>query len=310
MKALITGASGFVGSYLIDKLLQKGYEVVGLSRSQPENKDVNFISCDINDPAKVNKILKSAKPDEIYHLAGSAFIPDTYKDPLGAYHTIVNGTLTLYEAIRQLELGSKILYVGSAEVYGDGRGKPFNEEDLLQPANPYAGAKACADLISEQYAINYQMNIIRARPFNHTGPKQSADFVCSSFAKQIAEMEGHGRNVIRVGNIHVKRDFLDVRDVVNAYFELLQQGKNSEAYNVSANKAVSISELLSWLFSFSNIEDPIIEMDTNKIRDNDAAIRLGNNSKLLQDITWNQEYQLKDTMREMLEYWREFSGQE
>ncbi|CAM2938796.1 GDP-mannose 4,6-dehydratase [Paenibacillus sediminis] len=304
MKALITGVSGFVGNFLTEKLLRIGYEVAGISRSKPDNKDLNFISCDITDSARLEKILKTIRPDEIYHLAGSAFIPYSYKEPMYAYSTIVSGTLSLYESLRKLDMDSKVLFVGSAEVYGEGQTSPFTEKDLLRPNNPYAGAKACADLISEQYAKTFQMKIIRARPFNHTGPKQSDNFVCSSFAKQIAEMEYDGHKTIYVGNINVKRDFLDVRDVVNAYYLLMKKGTSGEAYNVSSNKAVSISELLDWLFLFSNIESPNIEVDLNKVRANDALIRLGDNTKLCQDTGWLQEHDLKETMRVLLEYWR------
>ncbi|WP_042227444.1 GDP-mannose 4,6-dehydratase [Paenibacillus popilliae] len=304
MKVLITGVSGFVGTFLSERLLREGYEVVGLSRSRPENKEIKFFSCDINDALNIGKILKETKPDEIYHLAGTAFIPHCYGNPVHAYHTIMNGTMTLYEEVRKQKLEPKILYVGSGEVYGEWNGHPFHEGDLLHPNNPYAGAKSCADLLSEQYVRSYKMNIIRARPFNHTGPKQSEKFVCSNFAKQIAEMEIDHRQVIRTGNIFVKRDFLDVRDVVNAYYLLMQKGEAGEVYNVSANKAVSIRKVLHYLFQYSDIQSPKVEVDLNKVRDNEAIVRIGDNTKLCQETGWRPIYKLKDTMGELLQYWR------
>lgn len=305
MRALITGVSGFVGTFLSEKLIDNGYEVVGLSRTPAQNKNIEYIACDIRDSDRVYNVLKDSKPDEIYHLAGSGFIPISYSRTDETYNTIVNGTLNLYEALRKLDMDSKVLFVGSAGVYGDGKGAPFTEIDLLHPNNPYAGAKACADLISEQYARAFNMRIIRARPFNHTGPKQSQDFVCSSFAQQIANVEKQISSFIRVGNLDVKRDFLDVRDVVDAYTLLMKKGKDGEAYNVSSNHAVSISELLRLLLEHSKLENPLIEIDTNKVRELDAYIRLGNNTKLIKDTNWSPKYEIKHTMRDLLNYWRD-----
>ncbi|NOU92959.1 NAD-dependent epimerase/dehydratase family protein [Paenibacillus sp. LMG 31456] len=304
MKAFITGISGFVGSYLCEKLLQEGYQVSGISRRVELKKNkISFHSCEINDKQTLKQILEKYKPDEIYHLAGPAFIPFSYNNPFLVYDILVNGTLTLYEAVRELGLDCKILYVGSADVYGNGEGNGFEEERVLHPNNPYAGGKACADLISEQYAKTYGLQIMRARPFNHTGPEQNDSFVCSNFAKQIASMEIEGKNEINVGNINVSRDFLDVRDVVNAYHLIMQKGTQGEVYNVCSGKATKISEILDWLFYYSNINDSKINVDPAKLRSIDAPIRFGNNQKLL-TTGWIPKYDLKDTMRDMLYYWR------
>ncbi|MGG4144500.1 GDP-mannose 4,6-dehydratase [Paenibacillus algorifonticola] len=307
MKALITGVSGFVGSFLSEELLANNFEVVGLSRTPSSNKNIEYRKCDILDEGKLKQILQEVKPDHIYHLAGSAFIPISYERPIETYRTIVNGTLSLYEIIRNLEIDSKVLYVGSAEVYGIGKGVPFTEEDLFHPTNPYAGAKAAADVISEQYAKAYNMKIIRVRPFNHTGPKQSSEFVCSNFAKQIALLENEGKQNIRVGNINVSRDFLDVRDVVHAYLLLMKHGKVGEVYNVSSNKSVSIGELLNSLLLFSNIQNPTVEIDSSKVRKKDTFVRVGDSTKLQGDTGWYPKHDLKDTMRDLLAYWREHS---
>lgn len=304
MKTLITGVSGFVGTYLSARLLKEGYEVVGLSRSQPQNTNIEHIICDITDKDSVESALRYVRPSHIYHLASSSFIPSSIENPMNSYSTIVNGTLALYESVRKLGLDSKILYVGSGDSYGDGKQYLFNESDLLRPSNPYAGAKACADIISEQYARTYQMKIIRARPFNHTGPRQSQNFVCSSFAKQIADMEINGDNILYVGNIDIQRDFLDVRDVVNAYHALMSYGTIGEAYNVSAQNAISISDLLDILIQHSNVNSPIIKVDPNKVRRIDAKYRAGENCKLQRDTGWQPTYDLRETMKDLLDYWR------
>ena len=304
MRVLITGVSGFVGTYLSNKLLEDGYEVIGISRSKPLNREIRYTSCDINDSATIEAVLKATKPDEIYHLAGTGFIPQSYHNPMNVYNTIFNGTLNLYESLRKLDLDAKVLYVSSADVYGEGTGKAFNETDEIRPSNPYAGAKACAELASQQYNESYQIRIIRARPFNHTGPKQSSNFVCSNFARQIAEMEIKGKSKIDVGNLKVKRDFLDVRDVVSAYYKLMKQGRVGHVYNVSSNISVSISEVLDYLFLYSEIKSPNIRVDMEKVRANDASVRFGDNFKLSSDTGWLPQYDLRDTMRELLDYWR------
>ncbi|MEC2346212.1 GDP-mannose 4,6-dehydratase [Paenibacillus barengoltzii] len=305
MKALITGVTGFVGSYLCRKLLDVGYEVVGLARSiESDIDDIKMISCDVTDEPLLRNVLMTEKPDQIYHLAGSAFVPISIKEPRQTYNTIVNGTLSLYEALRGLDIAPKVLFVGSAAVYGEGSGVPFKESDLMKPVNPYAGAKACADLISEQYINNYQMNIVRVRPFNHTGPRQSPVFVCSSFAKQLAEIESGVRSELIVGNLNVKRDFLDVRDVVEAYFMLMEKGVSGEVYNVSSQQAVSVSHLLDLLTQHSKVKSLEIKIDPNKLRDNETPVKLGDSSKIREELGWEPAYKIEQTMSDLLDYWR------
>ncbi|MFD1179409.1 GDP-mannose 4,6-dehydratase [Paenibacillus puldeungensis] len=305
MKALVTGVTGFAGSYLSQKLLDVGYEVVGLARTKKHmSNKIRFIPCEITDEITLRQVLKTEKPSEIFHLAGSAFVPLTYKEPKQTYNTIVNGTLSLYEALRSLDLSSKVLYVGSAAVYGEGVGAPFKETDLMQPNNPYAGAKACADLLSDQYARTYKMNIVRVRPFNHTGPGQSPEFVCSSFARQIAEIEIGAIDAIHVGNINVKRDFLDVRDVVEAYYLLMKNGVSGEVYNVSSQYAVSVSELLDILSRKSKAKSLEIKVDEEKFRANETLVKVGDSSKIREKIGWKPVRDLEQTMVDLLEYWR------
>ncbi|MFF2018152.1 GDP-mannose 4,6-dehydratase [Paenibacillus sp. NPDC058177] len=306
MKALITGANGFVGTYLCDLLLTKGRSVVGISRSGTANLsgDIKYMACDIRDTQCLEKIIRSEKPDEVYHLAGTSYIPDSFRDPLLSYNTIVDGTLNLLEVIRGLKKRPKILFVGSGEVYGEGVARAFSEKDLLRPSSPYAAAKACADLICEQYVKSFDLRIVRARPFNHTGPGQSSLYVCSSFARQISEMEANLLDFISVGNIKVKRDFLDVRDVVTAYYLLMEHGVPGEAYNISSNDPISISEILESLFSHSVLQNPRIVVDSQKVRTNEGNVRFGDNSKLIGQTQWSSKFVLNQTMKDLLDYWR------
>lgn len=305
MRAFVTGSSGFVGQHLCEKLNEMNREVVGISRSGVIH-DAGYIQipCDINDRSKLKQILKDYRPNEIYHLAGPAFIPDSFQNPPLTYHVVVNGTLTLYEVVRELNMDTRILYVSSADVYGDSAEKPIDEYFPLKPNNPYAGSKACADLISEQYFRTYGLDIVIARPFNHTGPGQSENFVCSSFAKQISVMEKTKNNVLLVGNISVKRDFLDVRDVVDAYCILMEKGISGKIYNVCSGRATSLEDILSWLFRHSVITEYDVVIDPQKLRKNDVPLRLGDNTLVKNDTGWYPKRELSQTMKELLYYWR------
>ncbi|TLS52013.1 NAD-dependent epimerase/dehydratase family protein [Paenibacillus antri] len=307
MKAFITGISGFVGYYLANKLVSEGYDVLGISRAEPKRKatGVEYILCDINDRGKMEKIITDSRPDHVYHLAGPAFIPLSYEKPNIAYGTIVDGTLNLYEIIRKHRLSCKVLYVGSADVYGHGDGTPLHEGSPIVPMNPYAGAKACAEIISKQFYHTYGIQIVSARPFNHTGPYQSVDFVCSNFAKQIALMEKNGESTLSVGNIEVERDFLDVRDVVDAYYLLMQCGTPGEVYNVCSGTCTSLKNIISWLFMNSSIQQHQIFVAPEKLRKVDAPVRVGNHDALVRDTRWFPKYKIKDTMHELLQYWRD-----
>ncbi|WP_191089648.1 GDP-mannose 4,6-dehydratase [Paenibacillus spiritus] len=307
MKALITGVSGFVGNHLCELLLSKGYEVIGLSRSEFKDSRIEFHKCDIRNQEEIEQIIKQVNPEEIYHLAALSYIPESLKAPIHTYNTIINGTLNLFEAIRKSNKNPKILFVGSGEVYGESTGGAFSERDAIQPANIYAAAKACAEIITQQYKNTFGLNVILTRPFNHTGPGQSSLYACSSFARQISEMEAGVREFIQVGNINVERDFLDVRDVVNAYYMLMLDGVSGEIYNVSSNYARSISDILNCLFAHSFLESPMIISDNQKIRLNETASRVGDNSKLISQTDWRPEHNLDDTMGELLDFWRKYN---
>ena len=224
-RVLITGVNGFVGGHLADLLVSEGYPVSGivltrdLSNLSGIESQISVFHGDIRDSKTVENILVEVKPDYLYHLAGSAFVPDSDANPRSVYEVNFLGTLTLLEAVRSTGLAPKILIVGSGEVYGHVPEEhlPVKEEYPLRPISPYGVTKACADLLAYQYATAYQMDVIRVRPFNHIGPRQSEQFVCSSFARQIVEIEkGIRKPVLNVGNLEARRDFTDVRDMVRA----------------------------------------------------------------------------------------------
>jgi Nucleoside-diphosphate-sugar epimerases len=307
LKALITGASGFVGKTMTKKLLSHGVEVLGISRSVSElnGEATEKYQCDVQQKTKLKEILHFYRPDYIVHLAGPAFIPDSINKPETTYNVIFQGTLNLLESIRELELSAKLLYISSADVYGANSKSFLSEQDSIEPNNPYSSAKACAELACKQYFHSYGMDIMIARPFNHTGPGQSSDFVCSNFALQIASMRNGTSCRLMTGNIDVERDFLDVRDVVEAYFELLKSGKSGEIYNICSNQAISIRSIIEMLFRVADIEDYTIEVNNDRVRKNEISLRVGDNSKIMNTTNWSPQYTMNQTVTDLFKYWKE-----
>lgn len=313
MKALITGIKGFAGSYLAELLLSKGYEVSGLDYNFKDAGNIGHIKnllrlyeCDIRDKVRLNKIILQSKPDEIYHLAAIAHIPTSYRDPKLTFEINLYGSLNLFEAIKAASWSIKILYVGSASEYGDVNESeiPVDENIPLRPVDPYSISKASADMLAYQYFKSFGMHIIRMRPFNHIGPRQSPDYVVSNFAKQIAEIEKSLKEpVITVGNLEAKRDFTDVRDIVRAYWLAVQGGEPGEVYNICSGKAVSIKEALDKLLALSkkNIK---VKQDPKKLRPSDVPLLLGDSTKFREKTGWKLDIPFEKTLQDTLDYWQ------
>ncbi len=314
MKALITGISGFAGSYLAEFLLNKEYEVFGTfyDKSTFSNIDdifdkIEIFECDTRNYDNLKIIIEKVKPDEIYHLAAISFVPNSLKDPKLTFDTNLYGTLNLYQAVIEQKINPKILFVGSADEYGLVKESdlPIKETCPLHPMNPYAISKTSADFLSYFYFKNYHLEIIRVRPFNHIGPRQASDFVCSSFAKQIAEIErGLREPIIKVGNLKAKRDFTDARDMVRAYWLAVQKAEMGEVYNICSGRTAQIRELLNNLLELSSKKIEIIK-DSQRIRPSDTPIFKGDFSKFRERCGWRPEIPLDKTFKDTLEYWRE-----
>jgi len=313
MKALITGISGFAGSHLAEFLINKGYKVFGTFYDKSTFSNLNgfidnigLFECDIRNYNNLKKIIEKVQPDEIYHLAAISFVPTSLKNPKLTFDTNLYGTLNLYQSIIELKYNPKILFVGSADEYGivNENDLPIKEDCPLRPINPYSISKVSADFLSYFYFKNYYLNIIRVRPFNHIGPRQSPEFVCSSFAKQVAEIEkGLKEPIIKVGNLEAKRDFTDVRDMVRAYWLTMQKDEKGEVYNICSERTVQIKELLNNLLELSSKKIKIAK-DPKRIRPSDNPILQGDCSKFRRRSGWKPEIPLDKTLKDILEYWR------
>lgn len=258
------------------------------------------------DDKATEDLVRKSKPDYVFHLAALTSPSESFSNPS---LTITNNTtaqVNLLEAIRKSNSNAAILIISSADVYGlvDKKDLPIDEETPLMPVNPYAVSKLTQDFLGLQYFLSYGMKVVRVRPFNHIGPRQSPHFVVSSFAKQIAEIEKGGKEkVINVGNLSSKRDFTDVRDVVAAYLLALEKGKSGDVYNIGSGTSYKISEILDKLISLSadNIK---AEVNRDLIRVKDEPELLCDRTKFTNQTGWKPSIDIETTLKDTLDYWR------
>jgi len=308
MRAFITGINGFVGKHLVELLLSSEHEVIGIDRTIVKSEtNVRQYAVNINDETKLCDLIGSYKPQQIYHLAAPSFIPDSYESPMETFRCIIDGTLNLMEAVRKKSPKSKLLLIGSSDEYGQYKGEVFQEDMLPAPCTPYASAKTASSVIGAQYAQFYGLDIVRTRSFNHIGPGQSPRFVCARIAKQLAELEKFGGAQITLGNINVSRDFLDVRDVVRAYYALMNvSGNSGELYNVCSGQIVSVEDILNIFLDMTDLRcRPGFEIiNENQIRLYDNKTVCGSNAKLKEHTGWSKEISFDRTVADTLHYWR------
>lgn len=312
MKAYITGISGFAGSFLAELLLERGYEVYGTHVSD-DIKNIEHLKSELH-LEKVNlleyksvqdSILKSS-PDVIYHLAALTSPAQSFEEPGLIVTNNITAELNLFESIRHSDLSPRILITSSAEVYGLilPEDLPVDEQTEMRPGSPYAVSKIAQDYLGLQYNLSYGMDIIRVRPFNHIGPRQTSQFVVAAFARQIAEIEkGIKDPVIFVGNLDAKRDFTDVRDMVKAYALLTEKGEGGQVYNVGSGSSHKISEVLEILLSYSDKKIQV-EVDQSKLRPSDVPDIYSNNAKI-EKLGWSREIVFSKTLKDTLDYWRD-----
>ncbi|MBM3708677.1 MAG: NAD-dependent epimerase/dehydratase family protein, partial [Actinobacteria bacterium] len=295
MKILITGIAGFVGGHLLSRIvdgnkatkkvskkggiLKRDDKVMGIdlkiNNTAARNLTNIFSEIDLQevnlvDKEKVYKVVEKFKPDQIYHLAAQSSVSYSWENPVETIESNVFGGLNIFESVRRYCPLCKILVACTAEEYAECRGnkdEAIKENFKIEPANPYAISKAALDFFAATYYRVNRLLVYISRSFNHIGPGQSDRFAASDFAKQIAEIENVKTvPVMLVGNIEAYRDFLDVRDVVEAYWVILEKGRAGEAYNVCSGIKRKISDILDVLISYSSVKNIEIKVDKSKIR--------------------------------------------
>ncbi|MEK7605272.1 MAG: GDP-mannose 4,6-dehydratase [Patescibacteria group bacterium] len=314
-KILITGMTGFAGQYLTELLLKgTDVEIHGTYHSEEGRvrlgdllEKVTLHQADLTVKEEVEKVVSAVTPDEVYHLAAQTSPSESMKDPAATLMTNTLAELYLFEALKnQNKPETRVLAVASAEVYGaiDPKDLPIDEDTPLRPTTPYAVSKITQDYLALQYFLSHKMNIIRARPFNHMGPRQQQRFVLPMFAKQVAEIDkGLNDPVMKVGNLKARKDFTDVRDIVRAYVLLMEKGEAGEVYNIGSGKSVAIQEMLDILLGMTD-KKISVEIDQALFRPLDTPDVICDYSKLRELTGWEPEISLETTLSDTLEYFK------
>ncbi len=299
MRALVSGATGFVGPYLVRHLEEHDDHVSAVGHQDGP---------DLLDSDGWADLIKSEAPDVIYHLAGFSDVGASWKDPQTSFRLNAEGTLSVLEAARRAEV-KRIIVVSSADVYGiaSPASLPLHESAPLQPRSPYGSSKQAAEAIAQQYCRGWGLDVIIVRPFNHIGPGQSANFFAPAIASKIANAELAGGGVVTHGDLSPERDFTDVRDVVRAYRLIASEGKIGATYNVCTGRAVAMSTILDSLIEASHV--PITtEPDPELVRPVDLPVLRGSFAALHEDTGWEPSIPLSDTLSDVLADARERTG--
>lgn len=291
--------------FLKSKALKIGVIASGDSRSRQEPEPgVEYYDLDIRLADEIRAVVREINPAQIYHLAGVSAVDVSWNSPRLTFEVNVLGAYNLFEAAMSLSSTPRILNVSTSQVYASSD-RILSETSPLGPDNPYAASKAMAELLRVQYRKGSEGAIVTARSFNHTGPGQTPNFVLPSMAKQFAEMEaGKRARSLTVGNIEVKRDFTDVRDVVSAYSALLEKGRSGEVYNVCSGYAVRLADCIRKFEAISGVSVKI-NTDPTRVRSNDVSLILGDATKIRTETGWTPQIPLDKTIQDLLDYWRE-----
>ena len=313
MHVFITGVNGFAGSHLAEYCLKQGAKVYGLCR-QGANlanlasvyHDLHIVYGDLNYIHEVRRAIDCSQPDLVFHLASQTSVPLSWKNPQETLFNNINGELNLLETLCGSQ--AKIHIASSSAVYGLSTKvvKPFKEEDPLCPLSPYGVSKATQELLAWQYGHTQNLHIVSTRAFHHTGPRQSPRYALADFAKQIVAIENKRQApVIRTGDLSCRRDYCDVRDVVVAYWLLLNNSDtNNQVYNVCSGQSLSMEEILQEMLSLSHVKIKI-EQDPSKMRNyKEMNVICGSTQKIEKTIGWKKQISLSTMLNDLLNYWR------
>jgi GDP-4-dehydro-6-deoxy-D-mannose reductase len=306
-RVLVTGCGGFVGPYVTEALVREGFRVWGVDEKR-EAADASlegYVTLDLSDGNAVGALIDDVSPDAIVHLAAQSSAGKSYAEPFATLTRNIIPVLNVLESVRKCGQRTRVLAVGSGEVYG-----PVSEADLPlresrgpNPVNPYALSKAIQEQCCAQYASLYGTDVVMTRSFNHTGAGQRDTFVLPSFARQVSEIRrGKREPTLDVGDLDLRRDFTDVRDVARAYVELVKAGGSGEVYNVCSGTSRSLRDLLGLLCRAAGVS-PEIRVDPRRVRPNDIRDLRGDPSKIERETGWSSRIDIADTLEWLLGFW-------
>jgi GDP-4-dehydro-6-deoxy-D-mannose reductase len=318
MRVFVTGIDGFVGSHMAELLASlTGVDLYGTIQTREPGPNLAGVNgrlrlrqADILNAGRIEELFHDIRPERVVHLAGQAFVPTAVADPVGTIQTNIAGSLSVIEAARKLRdregIDVQVLVISSSEVYGRVAPDqlPITETVPLNPGNPYASSKASIDLIAQTYRKTYDLPVIVARPFNHVGPRQAPSFVCSEFGRKFAEFSaGSAKPQLRLGNLEARRDFTDVRDVVRAYWAILEHPGEHAVYNVCSGTAVSIREVITLYEDITGIAVDVA-IEQAKVRPYDVPVLLGSAARLREATGWIPTHTLRETLTDVFQYWQ------
>ncbi|MFW2382460.1 MAG: NAD-dependent epimerase/dehydratase family protein [Acidimicrobiales bacterium] len=295
MRAIVTGASGFVGPYLVEHLTSHGDDVVGVNSSTGP---------DLLDPDGWETLFAEVRPEVVYHLAGWADVGGSWQSPHEAFRVNAEGTMNVLLGARPIQ-GVRVILVSSADIYGTVTPNelPLTEDSPVKPRSPYGVSKEAAEAIARQFNRGFGVDTVIARPFNHIGPGQTPKFAAAAFAMRIAESELVGGGTVTHGDLSPRRDFLDVRDVVRAYRLLAEHGTSGTTYNICSGKDTQVTDVLQVLIDEANV--PIRTMtDPDLIRPIELAVHRGSYDRLAAATGWKPEINLRETLADVLAHAR------
>ncbi len=306
MRALVIGAAGFVGKYLVEHLLEQGDQVYAgtLKEPIPQLPDTTF-SVDITDAGSTAELIQRSRPEVVYHLAGISFVPEAEQNFDKTLLVNVGGTNNVLRQAHLFSKETKVVFVSSAEVYGQVRPDdlPIRETTPLRPANNYSLSKRMAELLAERYVRQGALRCTIVRPFNHIGPGQDPRFVASSFAQQLARIAlDKAPAVMRVGNLEARRDFSDVRDIVRAY-RLLAQGPDG-VFNLGSGVPRSIQSLLDTLIRVSGVSVKV-EQDPARMRGPEVPELFTSFAKAESAVGWKPAIPFERSLEDIYRHWHD-----
>jgi GDP-4-dehydro-6-deoxy-D-mannose reductase len=305
-RILVTGIEGFAGGHLTRHLASAGHTVIGLhwADAQP-GLPAELHRGDICDFDATRALLEATKPDGIIHLAGLSSVALSESHQMTTYEVNALGTLKLLEAVRQLQSKCRVILISSADVYGRSNvGRPLNEDLPSLPLSPYALSKHMTAEAGRFYHRAFGLDVVILRPFSHTGPGQATTFVFPKVANAIAQVErGKREPVIEMGDLQIRRDYTDVRDVVRAYLLALERCAPGETYNVTSGKPLVIREGVDYLCSLARV--PVqVKSSAAKFRPHDIPLLTGDPSKFAAATGWKPEIPFTQTLSDLLDYYR------
>jgi GDP-4-dehydro-6-deoxy-D-mannose reductase len=309
---LVTGGTGFAGSHLVELLVAESAGEVHVTQfSSSEKNSVQGLSevvahsVDLTNAAATEAVIEVIKPTQIYHLASFAYVGKSFEKGAEVLHNNVTLQFNLLNAVKKHAPDARILMVGSAEEYGmsvDSSELPITENHPFRPVNPYAVSKIAQDMLAYSYFQSYKMNIIRVRPFNHIGERQTGDFAVPAFARQIVAIERGQEKHLKVGNLTGIRDFTYVKDMVAAYKLVMEKGALGEVYNIGSGTGITMQQIVEELKALAKV--PIqIEVDESLLRPLDIPVIVANNEKVTA-LGWHPKVSIQESLAKVVEYWR------